>query len=81
MSIERTYYCESPDCHGGSLDGDTPPASVETAAPPPYLPNGWIETREVCVGKTYLHHFCSWDCAMKFAAGQPVAEIIPFNEG
>jgi hypothetical protein len=81
MAIERTYYCESPDCHGGSLDGDKPPASVSTASAPPYLPHDWIETREVDSQGTELHHFCSWDCSMKFAAGQPVPEVIPFAEG
>lgn len=76
MSIERTYYCESPDCHGGSLDGDTPPAHVTTASAPPHLPGGFIETRERTDEGDHLHHFCSWDCCMKFAAAQPVPEII-----
>lgn len=76
MSIERTYFCEASDCHGGSLDGEKPPVHVSTATPPPHLPDGFIETREVCAGKEYLHHFCSWDCCMKFAAAQPVAEVI-----
>jgi hypothetical protein len=79
MSIERTYYCESPDCHGGSIDGDKPPASVSTASPPPYLPHGLVETREVDDGGEVLHHFCSWDCCMKFAAAQPVPEIVDFT--
>lgn len=79
MSIERTYYCEAPDCHGGSLDGDKPSLHVRTAQPPPYLPIGWIETRERLDGEDSLHHFCSWDCCMKFAAKQPVAEVIEMD--
>jgi hypothetical protein len=76
MAIERTYFCESPDCHGGSLEGDKDPCHVSTGSEPPYLPGGFIETREVDDQGTVLHHFCSWDCCMKFAAAQPIAEII-----
>lgn len=45
MAIERVYYCESPDCNGGSLDGDKSPGHCRTASPPPYLPAGFIEVR------------------------------------
>lgn len=76
MAVDRVYYCESPDCHGGSLDGDKPPANARTGSPPPYLPSGFIETREVGPSGETLHHFCSWDCCMKFAAAQPIPEII-----
>lgn len=76
MAIERTYYCEAPDCHGGSLDGDKPPRHAATASPPPYLPRGFIETRSHDDYGEALHHFCSWDCLMKFAAAQPVGEVI-----
>jgi hypothetical protein len=73
VSIERTYFCEGPDCGGET------PCHVSSATPPPHLPGGFIETREVCNGKEHLHHFCSWDCCMKFAAAEPVPEIIPFD--
>jgi hypothetical protein len=76
MAVERTYYCEAPECHGGSLDGETPPCHATSASPPPHLPGGFIETRERCDDGDHLHHFCSWDCCMKFAAAQPVPEII-----
>lgn len=77
MSIERTYYCEAPDCHGGSLDSsEKPPYHVQTGSPPPYLPAAWIETRQMEHGEPELHHFCSWDCCMKYAALQPVPEVV-----
>jgi hypothetical protein len=75
MSIERTYYCEGPDC-GAEPGGIEAPAHVATASPPPYLPRGVIETREVDDGGEVMHHFCSWDCCMKYAAKQPVAEVV-----
>lgn len=75
MSIERTYYCDGPDC--GSEPGDIEnPCHVTTATPPPHLPGGFIETREVESGKEFNHHFCGWDCLMKFAAKQPIPEVI-----
>jgi hypothetical protein len=68
MAIERTYHCEAPD--------ESCPVHQRTGTPPPHLPLGWIETRTVCNGEECLHHFCSWDCCMKYAAAQPVAEVI-----
>jgi hypothetical protein len=73
MTIERTYYCEGPDC------GDVPegsPVHARTASPPPYLPVGFIETRVIEHGGEEIHHFCSWPCVMKFAAAQPIPERI-----
>lgn len=72
MATEYTYYCEAPDCHGGSLDGDKPPLHARTGSAPPYLPSGFVETRERHNTGDTLHHFCSWDCLMKYAAQQPV---------
>jgi hypothetical protein len=80
VAIERTYYCDGPDC-GSEPGGIENPVHVTTATPPPYLPSGFIETREVCSGKEYSHYFCGWDCLMKFAAAQPVPEVIPFDGG
>jgi hypothetical protein len=71
MSIERTYYCEGPDCGGGET-----PVHCTTASPPPHLPSSFIETREVESGKEFNHYFCGWDCCMKFAAAQPISEVI-----
>lgn len=76
MSIERTYFCEAPECHGGSFDGEKPPVHVSTASEPPYLPGSFIETRQQDNAGEEIHHFCSWDCCMKFAAIQPVEEVI-----
>lgn len=70
MSIERTYYCESPDCE----------VHTATATAPPYVPMGFIETRQTDSTGEEVHHFCSWDCCMKFAAAQPMPEVISFPE-
>lgn len=74
--IDRIYYCEGP------LDNDDGrcPAHVRTATPPPHLPIGIIETRQRENGEDDIHHFCSWDCAMKYAAAQPVAEVVPWHD-
>lgn len=77
MSVERTYYCEGPDCgRHGEQDRDEVPVHVKTASPPPYLPVGVIETRDRDPEGEQTHHFCSWDCVMKYAAAQPVPEVI-----
>ncbi len=71
MSVQRTIYCEGPDCNDGS------PSHVSTASPPPYVPMGFIETRENDgTGGLAEHHFCGWSCAMKLAAAQPIPERI-----
>lgn len=75
MSIERTYYCEGPGCG----DEEHGPCHGPTATPPPYLPGGFIETRQREDGKDALHHFCSWDCLMKYAAKQPIPEVISWE--
>jgi hypothetical protein len=74
MSIERIYYCEGPDC-GDEQEGGVS-RHARTATPPPHLPVSFIETRERLNGEDYAHHFCSWDCLMKFAARQPIPEVI-----
>jgi hypothetical protein len=78
MSIERTYYCEGPGCHGHDPeDAETPsPLHTRTFTPPPHLPIGFVETRQRLNGRDYLRHFCSWDCVMKFAAKQPIPEVV-----
>jgi len=73
MAIERTYYCDGPDC------GDGQPCHSTTATPPPHLPSGFLEVREVCDQPVEPLHFCGWDCLMKYAAAQPVPEIIEFD--
>lgn len=78
MSIERVYYCDGPDCgdqHTGGL-----PTHAKTKHPPPHLPFGMLEVRELDeVGET-VHHFCTWNCALKFAAKIEPPTIIPFED-
>ncbi len=71
MSIERTYYCDGP----ADNDEGRCPRHATTATPPPHLPGGFIETRQRQDAGDELHHFCSWDCAMKYAAIQPIPEF------
>lgn len=75
MSTERIYHCDGP----GDFE-DRCGVRAQTALAPPYLPMGFIETREICGLRTYTNHFCSWDCAMRFAAKQPVAEVVDPRE-
>lgn len=74
MSIERTYYCEAPDC------GEGEPRHATTASAPPHLPSGFIETRERCDAGDVLHHFCGWDCLTKYAAAKPLPIVIPWDQ-
>lgn len=70
MSIARSYVCDGPDC----------PSHTKTTNPPPHLPGGYIETREVTEHGEHTHHFCTWDCAMKFGAGfAPPEEDRPYE--
>lgn len=78
MSIERTYYCEGPDCSDSNARGNA--CHVSTATPPPHLPASFIEVRQREDGEDYLRHFCGWDCLMKFAAKQPLPIVIPWDE-
>lgn len=80
MAIERTYYCEGPDCGGdGGLKGGATSVHARTSTPPPHLPSSFIEVRERESGVDYLHHFCGWDCLTKFAAAKPLPEIIEWG--
>lgn len=74
MAVERIYYCDGPDC------GDGEPCHMTSSAPPPYLPGGFVETRQSDASGEASLFFCSWDCVMKFAAGRPPSEVIPFVE-
>lgn len=79
MSVQRTIYCDNPTCADDKPGDSTTPCNVSTATPAPYLPMGVIETRSRDNEGDDLHHFCSWDCVMKYAAKQPVPEIITFD--
>lgn len=78
MSIQRTYLCDGPACNGSDPDDADAqmPRHAVTALAPPHLPVGFIETRERDNGVDHLNHFCSWDCAMKYASQFPAPEII-----
>lgn len=75
--IERTYYCEGPDCGDANEGGNSNHA--KTATDPPHLPAGFIEVRLREDGKDFIHHFCGWGCLMKFSAAQPVPTIIDWD--
>lgn len=61
MSIERVYYCDWRECENHARTaGDLPPTS-------------FLVVRE---DTDDSHHFCGWDCLLKFAAEKPPAEMI-----
>lgn len=68
MSIGYAYHCDGPDC-------ETHIAPIAT--PPPYLPSPFMEVRYVEPDGQHAHHFCGWDCLMKYAAKQPLPEVFP----
>lgn len=79
--IERTYYCDGPentDIPGDSPQPDGCPHNVKAMMLDlAYLPGGVIETRQYVQGSVYeTHHFCSWDCLLRFAAQQRPTEYI-----
>jgi len=78
MSIDRIIYCEGPGC--GATDSGGLPTHIQTAEPAPYLPPCFLEVREGGHNGSDEHHFCSWDCLMKFAAKFPPPERIEFPE-
>ena len=81
MSVQRTIYCDGPDCGGeGGLRGGHTSCHVSTASPPPYLPISFIEVRERHDMGDEIQHFCGWDCLMKYAAKQPIPERIEWDD-
>lgn len=64
MSIERTFYCDAPGCE----------VHVRTMAKFPIC--GFIRTLQDCE----VHHFCSWDCVLKYAATMPPTEILRMDD-
>lgn len=62
MSIERTFYCDGPDCE----------RHVRTASRRPEA--GYIFVTEG--GSAATLHFCNWDCVLKHAAAKPPVEIV-----
>jgi len=65
MSIERTYYCDWRECEGHARTvGEKPPM-------------GFLAVRE---DADHSHHFCTWDCLLKFAAEKPPTETIQLTD-
>jgi hypothetical protein len=62
MSIERIFYCDSPDCN----------TNVRTASASPSL---WLTVIDGAVPHDPMH-FCSWDCILKYAAEVSPVEVI-----
>jgi hypothetical protein len=62
MAIERTFYCDGPDCE----------RHVKTAASRPAA--GFLFVTEGGSARTL--HFCNWDCVLKYAATKPPVEIV-----
>jgi hypothetical protein len=65
MSIERTFYCDGPDCD----------RHVRTTGtrPPMFL--------TVSEDADHESHFCGWDCVLRFAAAKEPEEVIPVGPG
>jgi hypothetical protein len=59
VSVERIFHCDGPECSG----------HVRTAADFPST--GFIRTYERWPGFESEHHFCTWDCLLRFAAARP----------
>lgn len=62
MAIERTFYCDGPECE----------RHVRTASRRPA--GSFIFVTES--GSSATLHFCSWDCVLKYAATKPPLEIV-----
>ena len=66
MALERTLYCDGPDCE----------RNVTTASPPPYIPGGFYMVRTEAPGmRPARYHFCGWDCILRYAGQQEPEQI------
>jgi hypothetical protein len=70
MAVERVIHCDGPDCE----------CHVQTASPPPYIPGFFLEVKQNGDNGDHTWHFCSWDCAMKFAAAQEPTITISLDD-
>ena len=64
MSIERVFHCDGPDCQ----------VHIRTMAARPAT--GFLTATEQWPGRRATHHFCSWDCVLRFAAAKTPLEAI-----
>jgi hypothetical protein len=65
MAIERTFYCDGPECE----------RHVRTAADRPlaefiFITEGGFDNEL---------HFCTWDCVLRYAAAKPPEEVLVFD--
>lgn len=68
MSVERTFGCDGPGCLCNvTTQAERPPTFVTVFEEP-----GHPHERR------HEHHFCSWDCVLKYAATFEPGETIPF---
>lgn len=65
MSVERVFYCDGPDCE----------RHVRTTGT---LPPVFLTVNE---DADHAHHFCGWDCVLKYGARMPPEEVIPAGLG
>ena len=68
MAIERIFHCDAEGCEG----------HIRTMAEFPS--SGFIRTYEQWPGFETEHHFCTWDCLLRFAAARPPLETITLGD-
>ena len=68
MAIERTLYCDGPGCE----------VHIRTASRD-RVPIGFLVVTEGSHDGPIPHEFCGWDCAMRFGATLPAAEVIDLD--
>ncbi len=59
MSVERTFYCEGPECERH--------ATTQQLRHPMFL---------TIIEEDAEHHFCGWDCVLRYAGQKEPEEII-----
>lgn len=62
MSVERTFYCDGPDCERH--------VKTRKGMPPVFL---MVMSREP---ERISMHFCGWDCILRYAGQREPEEII-----
>jgi hypothetical protein len=65
VSIERVFYCDAEGCN----------TNVSSLYTEPECP-GWLLVTETG-HKPHVLHFCTWNCALKYAAKFPPPTVIP----
>jgi hypothetical protein len=60
MAIERTFYCDGPDCERHVRTGRRTCSHV------------FLTVTE----QSYALHFCGWDCVLRYAAAKEPETVI-----